>query len=99
MMPPQQGFDPHDGAIGQSDLRLKVELKLLAGEGLVQLFDERTPRLRPHPQRRGKIAVDTAADALGEVERKIGIRQQLVEIGTMHRRNRDSGTRAEMSDV
>jgi hypothetical protein len=77
VLPADQGLDPGQGTPGQVDDRLVLHHELLGVDRLVQ----RGPHLQPFLHRHVQVAAvrlpGRLARALGQVERHVGVAQQL----------------------
>jgi len=70
----------------QIDHRLVVNLETAVGDGLSQIQFQRAPRLGARVHAALKETIGAAAVALGTVERKVGVLQELIEIESIRRR-------------
>ena len=67
-----------------------MDLETAVGDGPAQLHLQRAPRLGARVHAGFEEAIGAASVALGAVQGKVGILQQLVEIDAVVRRHRDA---------
>ena len=99
MPPADQRLGADHRVVGQPHLRLEIELEFVFREGAPQFEIEAAARLRLRAQHRQVEAIVAAAVGFRLVERKIGVGDQLVDIGAVVRRDRDAGAAADMQDM
>src|SRR6516225_3499689 len=92
MAPAQQGFAPGHFAAAKIDHWLIMNFEAAIDERLPQVLVHRKPRSSAGVHRRLEEAVDSAAVGLGAIHREIRILDQLIQIGTVARRQRNANT-------
>jgi hypothetical protein len=96
MMPAQQRLGADHRPRREIDLRLVVELELLARQGLVQILLERLALAQLAVHRALEEAERLHALALGPDERQTGLLEQLLRIARTGRADRDADARPHM---
>src|SRR5215510_15812292 len=99
MPPTQQRLRTDHRRVREPNLRLETKLELVLGEGPSQIDVEAAPRLRLRAQDRHEKAADTAAVRLRLIECKVGVRDQLVDVGAVVGSNGDAYARVDVQDV
>ena len=99
MPPPEQGFGSHYGPVRKSDLRLKIKLELVACKSSSQLHIEGASRLRLCAKHRLEMTAHATAGGLCLIERKIGVRDQVIDIEPIVGGNSDACAASDVERV
>ena len=96
MVPAHQRLEAADPAVLEANDRLVVQLEFGVGDGRAEIDLERVARLQPPVHLPLEEPVGAAAVALGEIERHVGVLEQLIRAGAVGGRDRDADAGADL---